>query len=623
MIRALIAGELRHHARDRVTLAVLVLGQGLVYPILGFGVAQMQREGNARAEVADITVSVVGDADRLARHADAHTRLVAAETDPLAPVHDGRVDALIELSEAGEPFAADVRFTPRTRNGNNSGRRAADLAKEAGRGEREAAFRAASAPPPDRVLDVEFTDRVDPLDRTLRKVASLVPTLLLFLVASCGIYTALDVVTGERERGTAETLLTTAADRAHIAIAKTVVVLGMVMLSSVLSLTSLWLTAISPIGIDLVGEARIPFSAFLTVLVLFVPLAATLAAVLTAAAARVTDFKSGQVATLPALLVPAGLSALAMNPDVTLTPVLALVPFANLSIAMREVLLRTASPLPLLIAGLSSVGWAALSLWATARWLGREDVLVGDRAGVHRRLRGDYGPDAAVAYLVALCLLWFIGVPAQAADFVGGMAITQFALLLPLGLAVPVLVGLPLRRTLAWTRPRASDLAWAVGIGFMCPTVALSVAALQTPLLPMSADVFRALEAIFPGDLPFPLMIGLIAVAPALCEELLFRGCMQGLLERSMRPWLAAAVTAVAFGLFHVSLFRVLPTAAIGLLLGFVRMRTGSILPCMLIHFMNNALIVSVTRMDVDVSFAVPMLGGAALAYVAVFRMGR
>lgn len=53
---------------------------------------------------------------------------------------------------------------------------------------------------------------------------------------------------------------------------------------------------------------------------------------------------------------------------------------------------------------------------------------------------------------------------------------------------------------------------------------------------------------------------------------------------------MAVAVSALVFGVFHVSLFRIIPTGFLGVVLALVVLRTGSIFPAMLWHFLNNFL---------------------------------
>lgn len=84
------------------------------------------------------------------------------------------------------------------------------------------------------------------------------------------------------------------------------------------------------------------------------------------------------------------------------------------------------------------------------------------------------------------------------------------------------------------------------------------------------------------------LLAGAVLVAP-ICEELFFRGFLFGGLLHRMSFWPAALLSAFLFGLAHgdVGSFAVL--FVFGVVLAFVRWRTGSIWPGIVIHAANNA----------------------------------
>ena len=84
-------------------------------------------------------------------------------------------------------------------------------------------------------------------------------------------------------------------------------------------------------------------------------------------------------------------------------------------------------------------------------------------------------------------------------------------------------------------------------------------------------------------------------VAPVV-EELTFRGVGYGLLEQYGRP-LAIVVVGIAFGLAH-GLVEALPVlAAFGMLLTWLRAKTDSVIPGMIVHALFNsiALVAAVT----------------------------
>lgn len=89
------------------------------------------------------------------------------------------------------------------------------------------------------------------------------------------------------------------------------------------------------------------------------------------------------------------------------------------------------------------------------------------------------------------------------------------------------------------------------------------------------------------------LNIVVLALLPALCEELFFRVGLQQILGRCVRnEHVAIWLTAVIFSLFHLDFFAFLPRFVLGLALGYVFYYGGSIWLNALMHFINNAIVV-------------------------------
>ncbi len=80
-----------------------------------------------------------------------------------------------------------------------------------------------------------------------------------------------------------------------------------------------------------------------------------------------------------------------------------------------------------------------------------------------------------------------------------------------------------------------------------------------------------------------------ICLVPAVCEELLFRGVMQGIL-RPCGLWLAIVGQAIPFALLHGSASAIAFALPAGLFFGWLAERSKSILPGMVLHFINNTL---------------------------------
>ena len=82
-----------------------------------------------------------------------------------------------------------------------------------------------------------------------------------------------------------------------------------------------------------------------------------------------------------------------------------------------------------------------------------------------------------------------------------------------------------------------------------------------------------------------------VAVMAPVVEEFLFRGAIEGhLLRQGKKPWTAIFISALVFGLIHINPAQVPFAFAIGLVFGWLYYRTGSMMPGILGHFINNSI---------------------------------
>ncbi|HYV18168.1 MAG TPA: type II CAAX endopeptidase family protein [Verrucomicrobiae bacterium] len=118
------------------------------------------------------------------------------------------------------------------------------------------------------------------------------------------------------------------------------------------------------------------------------------------------------------------------------------------------------------------------------------------------------------------------------------------------------------------------------------------------------------------GGLDFTWLLLAIAIVPAVCEELLFRGFVQsGLVRQAVRPWTGVVATAVVFALFHLDPWRFLLVIPLGIFLGWLRETSGSLWPAILAHALNNTLTITFTSAGLVASDCAP--GSAATALLA------
>ena len=97
-------------------------------------------------------------------------------------------------------------------------------------------------------------------------------------------------------------------------------------------------------------------------------------------------------------------------------------------------------------------------------------------------------------------------------------------------------------------------------------------------------DTFRAMSRNVFGIIS-------IAIMAPLVEELLFRGAIQGyMLRKEMKPLHAILIASAIFGIVHMNPIQIPFAFAIGLIFGWLYYRTGSVVPGIIGHFINNSI---------------------------------
>lgn len=113
------------------------------------------------------------------------------------------------------------------------------------------------------------------------------------------------------------------------------------------------------------------------------------------------------------------------------------------------------------------------------------------------------------------------------------------------------------------------------------------------------------LEGILLGDdLGVGFLFVALALTPAVCEELLFRGYLQRQVERVGGAVWSIVLVGIFFGLYHLRLSQAIPLSLLGVYLGYVVWATGSLWAGVLVHLLNNGLAVVVaSRARVNPAF--------------------
>lgn len=574
----ILSRELTEILRDpRALIAGLVLPL-VLYPLLVFGLQSATDSARARIAEQPYRIAVLKNEALLAPVAKSLDKgSVVRIATPLRALGAGAVQVVIDDRTKGE---LHVYFNGARDDSTTAADKVRGAVSDLKELRRKRALEAAGVTSdPTTLVESVVTDLTS--GRSGSQLPLYAPFILILAVLGGASMAALDAIAGERERGTLETLLVHPVSRLDIALGKLLAVVALALISTVANVAALMVMArvVPRVSIEGLGIG----TAFL-LLVVAVPLSVLLSSLLLAVTSYARSYREAQGYHYPVMVLCCLPGALPLMPGVRLDAVLAWVPVGNVSLAISEILRGVGAPGAHALALLATCVYAALAIGVAVRLLEREEVLSGARA--------IEDADAAAArkatffLMLLMVLIYYVGGLVQSRSAIPGLLLTLYGLVLLPAFLYAKLQRLPIRETFS-LRPASLDALVAAPI-------------LAVALAPMAQLLFRiqsfflpppeSLEAGFAELLELsPLAkIAFLALSPAICEEVLFRGLLFGLLSRAHGPVWATVVSALTFGAFHLSVYRLGATALVGVALAVVVWRTRSLWPAMVVHACYN-----------------------------------
>jgi sodium transport system permease protein len=483
-------------------------------------------------------------------------------------------------------------------------------------------------------LDAKFTHPVvgEPVNVALdEQIAAslwgrLFPALLVIMSVTGAFYPAIDLVAGEKERGTMETLLICPATRSEIVLGKFFAVMLFSCTTALLNLASMGFTgrhiaSMAPTGAlsQSGGVGLPPLLSIVWIVVLLLPLAALFSALCLALATFARSSKEGQYYLTPLLMVTLGLTMFCLSPGVELTPQYSLMPVAGVALLLKGLLLSPlhAGALYPYVPGvlISSTAYSALALWWAIDQFKREEVLFREAERFElrlwiRHLLRDKEPtpsfsEAGFCFVLIMMLQFFslrflqqkllmvstADAAQRAQTMMHLLLVQQLAIIASPALMMGVMLTTSVRKTFGLCWPGWKWLGAAVVLPFALHPLAIELLAhLHWLLGDLPPGAREALAPLTDAEQPFWLVLLTFAVAPAFCEEVAFRGFILRGLSRGGRVLLAIGLSSLAFGVMHMVPQQVFNGMLMGLVLGALAINSRSLFPAIVFHFLNNAL---------------------------------
>ena len=225
--------------------------------------------------------------------------------------------------------------------------------------------------------------------------------------------------------------------------------------------------------------------------------------------------------------------------------------------------------------------------------------------------------DGALIYTISLIAIIYIGSFMQLYwGTIGLIATEVMILLIPVLYAIYIKADIKNTFSLRMIKIRyilGSIIVWFGGYLIINITTQILLS-----LFPEGADVLQAVNSSVMMD-SFIASLVVVALIPAICEEVLFRGFLLSSFKgksKKSKIW-AIIIVGILFGIMHLNFIRIVPTAMLGILFAYSALATKSIWTSVFMHFLNNGFSVCVLYLnenylhiplDTPVNYTMPQL---------------
>lgn len=454
-------------------------------------------------------------------------------------------------------------------------------------------------------------------------IGSIIPFFIVTMILLGALYPSIDVTAGEKERGTLETLLTLPITNFEMIMSKFLAVSCIACASAILNVFSMGgamaflvsssMSLAEDINLEIHYETFIPGILFTLVVMVFFALLVTAVCMCTCVFAK--NFKEANNYVTPVMLIFMFGSYAAMIPDLELTAQTAAIPIVNVALLVEGLFQFQYNYGLFAIVLFSNVAYSLLAILILGKIYNSEAVLFSEglssvriftrRSEMKEKQMPGYG-DLILLLCLVLLLIFYVGSFAQIKWGFGGVVIQQLIILL-----CPVLYAWYMKadakKLFSIKKPGVSQVAGGILFGIAAFLCAMIVGVLLVPFFSESADGLTQLDDMLTSQ-PAVVLILVVALMPAIGEELLFRGFVMGTLKNKCTGVIAVLVTTLLFAAYHMSLIKMFTIGIIGFGLTYAAYKSGSIVTSMCMHFLNNLLSVLITKYPKQMQHVLPVL---------------
>lgn len=200
---------------------------------------------------------------------------------------------------------------------------------------------------------------------------------------------------------------------------------------------------------------------------------------------------------------------------------------------------------------------------------------------------------ANIFYLFTGILFIIFGSIAQSREIYSGLLITEYILILLPSILYIKIKGLSIKKTLKLNRISPKQILYVIGITIFTYPIAIFFNLIVITVLSLFGELNQGMVPIADSAPLFLFSVFVIAITPAICEEVMFRGVIMNAYENISKRK-AIIYSAILFGIFHINIQNLVGPVLLGLIFGITVYKTNSIYAGMIGHGINNGIAITI-----------------------------
>lgn len=608
IVKAIFIKEIKETVRDSKTLLIMTLLPIILYPLLAVGGSQIviQQGKSIQARTVIINVAENNSLNEFLSKKD-KLKIIKSEN-PQKDLKSGRINAYLALEKnfqdrINSDVTAKIQVYVDQANINSlhAQVKLAEYLRDYKQFILEKRIK-------ERNLDKNI---LTPIKADFKNIApkekiggfylgNILPFIIIFMTILGAFYPAIDQTAGEKERGTLETLLTTPIKKYEIITGKFLTISLFAFITGLLNLLSMTLSMTMFLSNDKINFS-LPWESMGLIFLLLIPTTMFFVALMMLVSSLANSFKDAQNYLTPVYLIFGFPAMVTVFPGFTLNYQSALIPVANVSLLIKDLLLAKFDTGLIFIVLATTTIYSIIAIAAATRLFNKEEILLSEDSNLRLLFSSDNSKinktpnfiEVITLYIITFALLFYAGSYVQTIYKLEGLLLTEILFIfLPTLLFIRYLKFDPVE-TLSIKKVSFKSLLGSTLLALSGSFFILKfVNSIQEKILPMPNELKEAFETFLIGENGSPpstlKLFFIIAVSAAVCEEVLFRGAILSGIKNKFSKLNTVVIVGILFGLFHLNIYKLFSTSILGMLITYIALTTGSIFNGMLFHLVNN-----------------------------------